>query len=89
MGLQILLECFSIDVNYSLEAPTGRLNPKKERLINKHRVLRRSNSNLDTDSSKNTCTSLGIKTHNQHCYFLHPVHILAIKTSNSNTLNKI
>jgi len=48
VGLLTLFECFSIDTKYSLEPLTGRLIPKKERLINKHRVLRRSNSNLDT-----------------------------------------
>lgn len=47
-----LLKYFSIDAKCCLEALTGRLIPKKERLINKHRWLRRSNSSLDTDSSK-------------------------------------
>jgi hypothetical protein len=35
VGLLSLLVCFSIDVEGCLEARTGRLIPKKERLIHK------------------------------------------------------
>jgi hypothetical protein len=52
MWLLNLLKYFSIDVNCCLGALTSRLIPKKERLINKNRLLRRPNSSLDTDSSR-------------------------------------
>jgi hypothetical protein len=44
VGLLSVLEFFQIEVKCCLEVSTGLLIPKKERLINKHRVLNRSNS---------------------------------------------
>jgi hypothetical protein len=35
VGLLSVLECFSMDVKYSLEASTGRLIPKEEKHIHK------------------------------------------------------
>jgi len=48
VGLLSVLECFSIDVKCSLGASTGRFIPKKESLINKHRVISGSNCGLET-----------------------------------------
>jgi len=77
-----LLELFSIDTKRCFEELTGRLVPKKERLIKKHRVLRKSNSSPDTGSSKNHLHF----TTNQQFNVTHTVFILIINTSTNKNI---
>jgi len=86
VGLLSLLELFSIDTKRCFEALTGRLVPMKERLIKKHRVLRRSNSSPDTGSSKNHLHFTRNQTTNQQFYVTHTVFILIINTSTNKNI---
>jgi hypothetical protein len=69
-----VLEYFSIALKYSLEVLTGRLILKKERQINKHRVLSRLYSSLGTDSTK----TRALHKESRHLIFIVTFFILCI-----------